>query len=95
MLADIQLLLPELWEQIDTFRQGLMEIIKNLLLRGQQEGSINPDIDPEVVGKILQGVMLRLADPQFLISNGLSIEQLVSNWQSIMLYGVLTQRDRR
>ena len=66
-----------------------MTIIKDLLLRGQQEGSINPDIDPQVVGKILQGVLLHLANPQFLLANGLSIEQLVSNWQSIMLHGVL------
>ena len=94
MMADIQLLLPHIWEQIESFRQGLMEIIKNLLLRGQKDGSINKDIEPEVVGKMLQGLVHHLANPQFLLSNGLSIEQLVSNWQSVMLYGVLSSQGR-
>jgi len=94
MMADVQLLLPHIWDQIESFRQGLMEIITNLLLRGQKDGSINENIEPEVVGKMLQGLVLHLANPQFLLSNGLSIEQLVSNWQNIMLYGVLSSQGR-
>ncbi len=89
MMVDIQLLLPDLWDRVESFRQGLVQTIQTLLLRGQKEATVNPDIDPEVVGKILQGLMLHLANPQFLLLNGLSLEQLVLNWQNIMLYGVL------
>jgi len=94
MMADIQLLLPHIWDQIEYFRHGLMEIMAKVLMRGQKDGSINKNIEPEVVGKILQSLVLHLANPQFLLANGLSIEQLVTNWQNIMLYGVLSSQGR-
>ncbi len=94
MLADIQIFYPEMWDRIEAFRAGLIAVITELLQRGQKDGTLNLSIDPVVVGKIIQGVIINLANPQFLLSHGLSVEQLLTNWQNLMLHGVLAPQDR-
>lgn len=93
LMADIQIHMPEVWARIDQFRTGVVGIITDLLRRGQREGSIRRDVDPNVAGKLVQGVMTHLANPQFLLDQGLSFDQFASTFERLLLHGVLTQRN--
>lgn len=93
MMADVQTLMPETWERIDQFRIGIAETITNLLHRGQTEGTVRKDTDPSSVGKFIQGTLTNLANPRFLMEQGLSIEQFVTTFQKLLLHGVLIHRD--
>jgi len=50
-------------------------------------------VDPNVAGKLVQGVMTHLANPQFLLDQGLSFDQFVSTFEGLLLHGVLTHRN--
>jgi len=89
MMADLQVYFPEIWDNIETFRSGIAATIAELLRRGQQDGSVRPDIDPNVVGKIIQGVLTHLGTPRFLIAEGLGFEQFAATWQNLLANGVL------
>ena len=94
MMADIQTLMPELWERFEAFRSQGLKATLELIKRGQRNGAIRSDLDPELLGTIIQAVVPIVANPSFALERGFSLEQLTTNWPKIMLYGLLTQRRR-
>jgi AcrR family transcriptional regulator len=95
MMVDIQVLMPELWEWIDQFRSRAVGIITELLRRGQKEGSIRPDLDPTVAGKLIQGILTNVAHPRFMAEQGLSFDQFISTFKDLLLEGVLVPKTKR
>lgn len=91
-MADIHLLMPEVWDRIEQLRTGFVGIITDLLRRGQREGSIREDVDPIVTGNLIQGVLTHLANPRFLVEQGLSFDQFGSTFRGVLLHGVLAPK---
>jgi len=91
MMADVQNFLPAAWERIERFRTQVVGMLTDLLRRGQQEGTIRPDIDPDTAGKIIQGVITHLANPRFLLGQDLSLGQFVGTFRKVLLEGILTR----
>jgi AcrR family transcriptional regulator len=89
VMVDIQVLMPELWDRIDRFRSRAVGIIAELLRRGQKEGSIRPDIDATVAGKLIQGILTNVAHPRFMAEQGLSFDQFITTFKDLLLEGVL------
>lgn len=94
MMADVQNFLPGLWDRIERFRADVVGILTDLLRRGQQEGTIRPDIDPETAGKLIQGVITHLANPRFLLAQDLSLGQFVATFRKVLLEGILVPRSK-
>ena len=92
MFVDFQLLFPETWEKLELVRKEIVSLFAGLLRRGQQEGHVRKDIDPVVVGKIMQGLVTSMANPQFLMSIGLSMDEFIGSWQKIYMNGLLITR---
>ena len=93
MMVDVQVLMPELWDRIDQFRSGAVSIITELLRRGQKEGTIRPDVDPTVAGKLIQGILTNVAHPRFMAEQGLSFDQFITTFKDLLLQGVLVPEE--
>lgn len=91
MMADVQNFLPEVWERIERFRTQVVDMLTDLLRRGQREGTIRPDIDPDTAGKLIQGVITHLANPRFLLAQDLSLGQFVGTFRKVLLEGILVR----
>jgi AcrR family transcriptional regulator len=89
MMADVQILMPAIWERIEQFRSHVAGIITELLRRGQRDRTVRLEIDPAVTGKLIQGIVTNLANPRFLLAQDISIGQFVANFQNLLLNGVL------
>jgi TetR/AcrR family transcriptional repressor of the ameABC operon len=92
LMVDIQVLMPELWDRIEQFRSGAVGIITELLRRGQQEGSIRPEVDPTVAGKLIQVILTHVAHPRFMAEQGLSFDQFITTFKGLLLHGVLVPK---
>jgi AcrR family transcriptional regulator len=92
VMADVQVLMPELWDRFDQLRGGAVGIITDLLRRGQREGSIRQDIDPTMAGKLIQGILTNVAHPRFMLEQGLSFDQFISTFKDLLLQGVLVPK---
>ncbi len=88
-LTDIQTLMPEIWTMVEEFRSHVVQRMIELLRRGQREGSVRPDIDPELFGRVLQGLLQSFANPVFVSSLGLSLQQVAMTFQKIVTGGIL------
>ena len=91
VLADVQLFLPEVWDNIVKFRAEIIRTLAELLHRGQREGVVRPDIDPTATGKLIQGVVNKMANPAFLLEQDLTMGQFISTFQSLLLHGVFNK----
>jgi AcrR family transcriptional regulator len=89
VLADVQLFLPEVWDNIVQFRAEVIRTLSELLHRGQREGVVRTDIDPAAAGKFIQGVVSKMANPAFLLEQDLTMGQFIFTFQSLLLHGVL------
>jgi AcrR family transcriptional regulator len=89
MLADLQVMMPEVWESIEAMRSRAITALAELIRKGQKRGAIRSDLDPEVLGKIIQAVVSTIANPAFLMAQGLSLEQIVMTMKRILLHGLL------
>jgi len=88
-MADLQALMPEFWDRIEQFRQIILQKVAELIRRGQQDGSIRPDFDPTVLGKIFQAIVTHVGNPTFAMAQGVSLEQIVTTLQKVFMHGVL------
>jgi AcrR family transcriptional regulator len=88
-MTDIQNLMPDVWDDIEQFRSEIVRRLTGLLRRGQAEGSVRPDIDPEVFGKVFQGVLQSFANPNLVASVGLTMQQTAMTFQKIVTGGLL------
>jgi len=88
-MSDVQTLMPELWANVETSRAYAVDMVIQLLERGKKEGVIRPDINTEAVSKILQRIVVSIADPTFVLSVGLSMQDLAMTMKEIVLKGVL------
>lgn len=88
-LADLQAVIPELWEAIDTFRRNfVLPRITGLIEEGQGTGRYRDDIDPKTVSRFLLLVLTRIADPRVLYENDLAIEPLFRTIFTVLRYGM-------
>ena len=88
-LSDVQDLMPELWEFIDQVRAQVALGLGRIIERGQREGAVRRDIDPEVFGKIVQAILVRVADPHYVMSLGLSLQQVAGTMREVVMHGVM------
>jgi AcrR family transcriptional regulator len=94
MMVDIQDLMPEAWERIESFRNGAVLRVIELIRRGQADGTIRPEIDPAVMGTLLQTIMGTLANPGFIFQQGLSIAQVGQTLSTLVLHGIFNPEIR-
>ncbi|HPQ71032.1 MAG TPA: TetR/AcrR family transcriptional regulator [bacterium] len=90
MMFDIQTLMPDLWNNIVSFRQSIFEEIGRLIRRGQADGSLRRDMDPEIISRLLQGILNRIASPDFANELGLSMDQMAASLMKILWSGMLS-----
>ena len=88
-LADVQSLMPETWARIEALRAGIVTKLVGLLRRGQREGAIRDDVNPEVVGHIISALMASVANPSFALARGLSLPETGRALHAILYRGML------
>jgi AcrR family transcriptional regulator len=94
-MADIEDLMPELWARIEERRRAVVELVANLLERGQREGVLRPDLNPFVLTRVFQRLVTVVADPSFLRAEGLSMVETVKTMKTLVLHGVLADHDAK
>ena len=95
MISDLHNYAPELWKEIDEFRTKMMiKGFTKIIKQGKKEGyirNINTDIMITSFISSLRGV----ANPEFVISNKITISEALETTISIFLNGILTEKGKK
>ncbi|MDP8256821.1 MAG: TetR/AcrR family transcriptional regulator [Candidatus Alcyoniella australis] len=89
LMSDIQDMMPELWEQAVQGRATAIELLSKTLERGQAQGVVRPEINTDVLSRVVQRIVISVADPHFVLSQGLSMQDLVTTMRQVVLNGLL------
>ncbi len=75
-LADVQAIIPELWEFIAAMRAMNMKNVVSIIEAGQKDGYYRRDVDPQTFWKVINLILDRVADPRLLYENELQIQDV-------------------
>ena len=93
MMADIQSHMPQLWKRLVTMRRDEVKQLIKLFKRGQSEGRIRKNIDIVTMSKLFEEIMANILRPDFLMSQDLTLNQVVATLISTILYGIIEKNE--
>jgi AcrR family transcriptional regulator len=94
MLADIESQMPQRWERIEKLRRVLEKGRKELFKRGQRQGTIRKDMDPETMSIVFDEIIESIFSPSFLISKDLTLKQAGSTIKNMLLRGIVEPKKK-
>lgn len=77
-------------EDLADFRQAM---ILPLLVQGQKDGDIRPDLDPEIISLVLHKLFVDLTDPKILDRHEHTVKQLLEQMKRLFFYGILERKN--
>lgn len=86
--ADMQVLIPELWEGIDNVRKFQIQNVLNIFNEGQKTGLFRADLDAEKVSRFMMIMITRVFDPKLLYENHLQLSDVGETLFSIVRDGI-------
>ncbi len=90
VLGDLQKHYPHYWKKIDTFRMKNVEnIIKSKLFLDEKNKGLIRDFDPRIVTAAITASFQAVANPDFIVANGLTAEDTLSQLMEFFLYGLM------
>ena len=87
-MADVQALMPELWEMIDAFRKERVATVAREVIKGQKSGLFRKDIQADVLVSFLMLIVSRVLDPKTLYEHDLRFDDIVRLIFDLMLKGI-------
>lgn len=88
VMDDLRRHYPHLWKKIDDYRMGrLQQVIPVLLDEGNRE--FTREIDPRIVATVLVASTQAVLNPEFILSNGLTFEEAVSQLVEFFKHGFI------
>jgi len=97
--ADVDAELPAASRLIAETRRRMIDGLVAVIHRGQREGSIQPGLNPEALGKIINAIVEMVISPAFALANDLSMAQIGETLSALLLRGLLVSEpaaaDRR
>ncbi|MGB1204156.1 MAG: TetR/AcrR family transcriptional regulator [Chitinophagales bacterium] len=85
-LRDVKHLYPDIWEQLLAFQLYSIDVLRDYYIEGIKQGIFN-DINPTIMVLSDQLFFQALSEPNFLISNGLTIQAAFQAYFEMRMYG--------
>ncbi|NLV15971.1 MAG: TetR/AcrR family transcriptional regulator [Syntrophomonadaceae bacterium] len=83
-LNDLRIYYPQLWEKIDKFRIGKMELlIQTILTKSASERTA--EIDPRIITAVIVGAVQAVINPDFILENGFTFEEATQQLSGILM----------
>lgn len=90
-LEDIKKFLPELWQNFHERQKEKVYALDSIIKEGQQTGLIK-NIRPELIIQIILSAVSVVAQPEFIIENGFTQEEVFDAISDIFIDGLLKTR---
>ncbi|NWF88625.1 MAG: TetR/AcrR family transcriptional regulator [Ignavibacteriaceae bacterium] len=95
LFGEIQRHMPELWEEIDSFRSKLiLENFSRIIEQGKKEKYFI-DIPTTLILNVFLSAIRGVVTPQFLMNNKFSAVEALNHTISILMNGILTEKGKK
>jgi AcrR family transcriptional regulator len=94
-MQDLQKSAPEMWEEINQFRQKKIYHNFGLLIKkGIRDGVLRPEIDPELVLQMYSVLVQQMINPQALMNSPYGPGQMMKAIVELVFAGAMTEKGR-
>lgn len=90
-LTDLKTVMPELWQQVETFRQMAQMVMHQFYVEGIRKGKLKP-LHPAILAQMDQFLFDALTDGDFLAQHNLTMHQAFTQYFEMKFFGI-AQRD--
>lgn len=90
-LSDLKSLFPELWQQVETFRNFSQMVLHQYYLEGIQQGKLKA-LHPGLLAQMDQFLFESLTDGEFLSQQNLTLSQAFSQYFEIKFFGAMKEK---
>ena len=87
-LADLKTIFPHIWQMIEVFKQYAMNALKVYYNEGIKKKYFN-NINPEIMVLSDEFFLDKLSDPDFLVTQNLTIKQAFDEYFNMKFYGIM------
>ncbi len=94
-LSDLQVMMPELWQVIDSVRKEVLANTIDIIKEGQRQGVFRKDIDAEKLSRVFSLILERVFDPKVLYENGLQHPEAFQAFFDILRWGICEPSQER
>ncbi len=92
VLDDLRQHYPHFWKKIDDFRmEKAQKIIKKKFFLDERNNACTRELDPRIVTTAILAAVQAVANPEFIITNGLTFEDTVRQLMEFFLYGFMKE----
>lgn len=91
VLGDLQQHYPEYWDRIDSFRVKKVKKVIDTIYK-QEENYVKTHIDPQIIVAVFTASIQAVLNPEFLISQGMSIEEAAHQLSQMLQYGIFGKK---
>jgi len=89
VLHDIKTGYPEINLRIEDIIRSTRELIKETIVEGINSGDFYRDIDPVIATDMAMASAERILNPDYILSNNLSIEQAITGFKTLIIHAVV------
>ena len=94
-INDLKIYLPNLWQEIDEFRnKRLNQVFSSIILEGQKEELIK-ELPPEMMLIVFISTLSGVINSEFLLNNRFSYKDALEISLSILFSGILTPKGQK
>jgi AcrR family transcriptional regulator len=94
VLDDLRQHYPHYWKKIDDFRMTKAQnIIKSKFFLDEKNKDYIREIDPRIVTTAVLASVQAVANPEFIITNGLTFEDTIRQLMEFFQYGILKREE--
>jgi AcrR family transcriptional regulator len=95
-LADLARHAPEVWDEIERFRQEVVfSRLEGLITEGIREGVVRSDVNAYIVTQMLVTVARGMLVPSVLVELDVRAEEVANNLGGLLYGGILSEEGRR
>ncbi|RMF09261.1 MAG: TetR/AcrR family transcriptional regulator [Candidatus Neomarinimicrobiota bacterium] len=92
VINDLKRKYPEVWEEMEAFRQEVTGIFKEIFVRAQEQGLVRKTINVHIAAILHIAIINRLFHPEFFLTNNLTPLDTLTTYKEILIGGLLTEK---
>jgi len=95
LMRDIYTQVPDLWEEIQTYKRKRAKGFEELLRQGVKEGVFRADVDPVLIAKFYSTIVETLISPKVLAEIPYTSKEIYVALITVLFEGMLTNTTRK
>lgn len=89
LFTELSRFYPDEWRKVEALHKFKIEQFHMLLREGAQKGELNPAINLEIIAPMIEEILNRLLQMEFLAKHDLTVRQLLKQLSEVLFNGIL------